>query len=540
MPAKRLVFHDTALAKICAGVDVLANAVKVTLGPKGRFVVLERPYGAPIIANSGVTVAKEIELADRMENMGASMVREVAKKTSERAGDGTTTATVLAQAIIKEGMKHIAAGLNPIEIKRGIDRAVAATVAELKRLSHPCTTQDEIAQVGAIAANNDRAIGEIIARAMEKIGRQGVIQVEEGSGLGDELEMVEGMQFDRGYLSPYFISDGERQLAVLEDPQILLCGGKISAVGDLLPILERGAQARRPLLLVAEDVEGEALATLVVNQLRGTLKVCAVKAPAFGEQRRAQLEDIAILTGATVISDEVGLTLDKATLAELGTAKRVEVGKEHCTLIGCGGDAQRIGQRVQAIRSEIAAATGDHDRERLQNRAAKLVGGVAVIKVGAASEVEMKEKKGRVKDAVHAIRAAVDEGIGPGGGVALLRARPVLEQLEAVNLDQQAGIRIVYRALEEPLRQIVINEGEEPSVILITVTEGTGAFGYNCATGEYGDLMQMGVLDPTKVTHHALVNAASIAGLILTTDCVIAEAPEDGPEAGQAGGSVEA
>ncbi len=540
MPARRLIFHDAALAKICNGVDVLANAVKVTLGPKGRFVVLQRPYGAPIVANSGVTVAKAIELADRFENMGASMLREVASKTSEKAGDGTTTATVLAQAIVKAGLKYIAAGMNPIEIKRGIDRAVAATVEELKRLSRPCTTREEIAHVGAIAANDDRAIGEIIAEAMEKIGRQGVILVEEGSGLGNVLEVVEGMQFDRGYLSPYFITDGERQLAVLEDPCILLRDGKISAVGDLLPLLELVAQARRPLLVVAEDVEGEALATLVVNQLRGVLKVCAVKAPAFGEQRKAQLADMAILTGATVISDEVGLTLDKATLAELGTAKRVEAGREHCTLIGCGGDAQSIEQRVQAIRGQIEAATGDYDRQKLQERAAKLVGGVAVIKVGAASEVEMKEKKGRVEDAVQAARAAVDEGIGPGGGVALLRARPVLEQLEAINLDQQAGIRIVYRALEEPLRQIVINGGEDPSVILDTVAQGTGAFGYNCASGEYGDLRRMGVLDPTKVTHHALVNAASIAGLILTTDCVVAEAPEDESEAGQASGSAEA
>ena len=539
MPAKRLVFHDAALAKICAGVDVLANAVKVTLGPKGRLVVLQRPYAAPIIANSGVTVAKEIELPDRIENMGASLLREVANKTSEKAGDGTTTAIVLAQAIIKEGLKFITAGMNPIEIKRGIDRAVTATAGELKRLSYPSTTQQQIAQVGAIAANNDPTIGDLIALAMEKVGRQGVILVEEGPGLDNALEVVEGMAFDRGYLSPYFITDAEKQLAILEDPYLLLRDGKISVVGDLLPVLEQVVQAGRPLLVVAEDVEGEALAVLVVNQLRGVLKACAVKAPAFGEQRKAQLEDMAILTGATVISDEAGLALDKTTLAELGTAKRIEVGKEQCTLIGCGGDAQRIEQRVQAIRSQIEVAASDYEREQLQERAAKLVGGVAMIKVGAASEVEMKEKKGRVEDAVHAARAAMEEGIGPGGGVALLRARPVLKQLEGVNFDQEAGIKIVYRALEAPLRQIVINEGEEPSVILDTVAKGQGTFGYNCATGEYGDLMQMGVLDPTKVTRHALVNAASIAGLILTTDCMVAEAPEDVSEAGRESGAAE-
>ncbi len=534
MPSKQLVFHADALARICAGVDVLADAVKLTLGPKGRFVVLERPDGGPIIANSGVTVAKAIALTDRLENMGASMLREVARKTSEKAGDGTTTATVLAQTIVREGLKYLAAGMNPIEIKRGIDRAVAATVEELRRQSRPCANREEIAQVGAIAANNDRAIGEIIAEAMERIGRQGVILVEEGSGLADQLEVVEGMQFDRGYLSPYFITDAERQLAVLEDARILLCGGKISGVAELLPLLERVAQTRQPLLVVAEDVEGEALAVLVVNQLRGVLKACAVKAPAFGEQRKAQLEDLAILTGATVIAEEAGLAPDKAGLADLGTARRVEVGKEQCTLIGCGGDNAAIARRVRAIRGQIDAARSDYDRDKLKERAAKLVGGVAVIKVGAASEVEMKEKKGRVEDAVHATRAAVDEGIGPGGGVALLRARAVLDGLDAPSLDQQAGIRIVRRALEAPLRQIVVNGGEESSVILDRVAAGEGAFGYNCATGQYGDLMQMGVLDPTKVTHHALVNAASIAGLILTTDCVVAEAPDEVPAAGGA------
>ena len=527
MPGKSLVFHGDALTKICAGVDVLANAVKVTLGPRGRLVVLQRPYASPIIANSGVTVAREIELADRFENMGARMVREVASKTSEMAGDGTTTATVLAQAIIKEGLKFIAAGMNPIEIKRGIDKAVAATVAELARLSYPSASPQQLAHVAAIAANNDRAIGDLVALAMEKVGRQGVILVEEGAGLDNQLEVVEGMAFDRGYLSPYFITDAERQLAVLEDSYLLLCGDKISAIGELIPLLEQVMQARRPLLVVAEDVEGEALAVLVVNQLRGVLKVCAVKAPAFGEQRLAQLEDMAIFTGARVVSHESGLTLEKVAPAELGTVKRVEVGREQCTLIGRGGDAQRIEQRMRAIRGQMESATSTYERDKLQERAAKLVGGVAVIKVGAASEVEMKEKKGRVEDAVHASRAAMEEGVGPGGGVALLRARPVLGSLQPGNLEQEAGRKIVYHALESPLRQIVINGGEEPSLILDAVANGQGAFGYNSATGEYGDLVQMGVLDPTKVTRHALLNAASIAGLILTTDCMVAEAAED-------------
>ena len=525
MPAKDILFHEEARTRICAGVDILADAVKVTLGPKGRFVVLERPYGSPIIANSGVTVAKQIELQDKFENMGAQMLREVASKTSETAGDGTTTATVLAQAIVKEGMKYIAAGMNPIEIKRGIDRAVDATVAALKQQSKPCTTSMEIAQVGSISANGDRAIGDLIAEAMEKVGREGVITVEEGSGLVNELAMVEGLQFDRGYLSPYFMTNLEKQLAVLENPFILLHEKKISSLRDLLPLLEQVTQANRALLVIAEDIEGEALATLVVNHIRGALKTCAVKAPGFGDRRKAMLEDMAILTGATVISEELGLALEQVTTSELGQASRVEIGKDETTIISGAGDAQRIQDRAQQMRAQIAETASDYDREQLQKRLAKLVGGVAIIKLGAASEVEMKEKKSRVDDAVHATKAAVEEGIGPGGGVALIRARAVLENLKGANLDQDAGIKIVYHALESPLRQLVENGGEESSVVLNRVLLGQGNYGYNGATGEYGDLVAMGILDPTKVTHFALQNAASVGGLILTTDCAIGEIP---------------
>ena len=525
MPAKEILFHETARTRICAGVDILADAVKVTLGPKGRFVVLERPFGSPIIANSGVMVAKQIELKDKFENMGAQMLREVASKTSETAGDGTTTATVLAQAIVKEGMKYLAAGMNPIEIKRGIDKAVEATVAALKQQSKPCTTSKEIAQVGSISANGDRAIGDLIAEAMEKVGRKGVITVEEGSGLVNELEVVEGLQFDRGYLSPYFITYVEKQIAVLENPFILLYEKKISSIRDLLPVLEQVTQANRPLLVIAEDVEGDALATLVVNHIRGALKTCAVKAPGFGDRRKAMLEDIAILTGATVISEEGGLSLEHVTSNELGQANRVEIGKDQTTIISGTGDPHRIEERAKQIRTQIEEASSDYDREQLQGRLAKFVGGVAIIKLGAASEVEMKEKKGRVDDAVHATKAAVEESIGPGGGVALIRARAVLENLKGANLDQDAGIKIVYHALEAPLRQIVANGGEEPSVVLNRVVQGQGNFGYNSANGEYGDLVEMGILDPTKVTHFALQNAASVAGLILTTDCAVAEMP---------------
>ena len=529
MAAKEIVFQDAARAKVMAGVNVIANAVKVTLGPKGRNVILERTYGPPIVANSGVVVAKEIELEDRFENVGAQLVREVASKTSDVAGDGTTTATVLAQAIVQEGMKYVAAGLNPMDLKRGIDKAVEAIVAELKRLSRPCTSRNEIAQVGAISSSGDAEVGEIIAQAMDKVGKEGVITVEDGKGLQNEVDLVEGMQFDRGYLSPYFITDAEKQSAVLEDPYVLLTEKKISAIHDLLPVLELVAKAGKPVLVVAEDVDGEALATLVVNNLRGALKSCAVKAPGFGDRRKAMLEDIAIVTGGTVIAEEVGLTLEKATLANLGRATRVEANKEDTTIVGGGGDAHKIQNRVKQLRAQIAEASSDYDREKLQERVAKLAGGVAVIKVGAATETAMKEKKSRIDDAVHATRAAVEEGILPGGGVALLRARAAIQALKGENRDQDAGIRIVLRALEEPIRQIVANAGEEPSVVLQKVSEGTGPFGYNVTSGEYGDLMAMGIVDPTKVTRSALQNAASIAALILTTDAMIAEIPRHEP-----------
>ena len=527
MSAKIVQFHDNARERMVRGVNILANAVKVTLGPKGRNVVLDRSFGAPIITKDGVTVAKEIELKDKFENMGAQMVKEVASKTSDVAGDGTTTATVLAQAIVNEGMKFVAAGMNPMDLKRGIDKAVIAVVEELKKLSKPCTTSKEIAQVGAISANADASIGQIIADAMDKVGKEGVITVEDGSGLENELEVVEGMQFDRGYLSPYFINNADKQMAVLEDPYILLHDKKISNIRDLLPVLEQVAKAGKPLLIIAEDVEGEALATLVVNSIRGILKVAAVKAPGFGDRRKAMLEDMAILTGGTVISEETGKKLEKAELTDLGRAKRVEVHKETTTIIDGAGEKAKIQARIKAIQAQIEETTSDYDREKLQERVAKLAGGVAVIKVGAATEVEMKEKKDRVDDALHATRAAVEEGIVPGGGVALLRARAAIKDLKGDNHDQDAGIKIVLRALEEPLRAIAANAGEEPSVVVAKVLEGKGNSGWNAATGEYGDLMAMGVIDPTKVTRTALQNAASVAGLILTTDATVAELPKE-------------
>jgi chaperonin GroEL len=535
MPAKEVRFHEDARHKILAGVNVLANAVKATLGPKGRNVVLERSFGAPTVTKDGVSVAKEIELKDKFENMGAQMVKEVASKTSDVAGDGTTTATVLAQAIFREGIKYVAAGMNPMDLKRGIDKGVTATVEELKKISKPCTTSKEIAQVGSISANADADIGKIIADAMDKVGKEGVITVEDGKGLQNELEVVEGMQFDRGYLSPYFINNAEKQGCVLENPYILLHDKKISSIRDLLPILEQVAKAGRPLLIVAEEVEGEALATLVVNTLRGILKTCAVKAPGFGDRRKAMLEDIAILTGGQVIAEEVGLTLEKTTLKDLGQAKRIEVAKEETTIIDGAGDPKAIEARVKNIRTQIEEATSDYDKEKLQERVAKLAGGVAVIKVGAATEVEMKEKKARVEDALHATRAAVEEGIVPGGGVALIRARAVLDKLKGENEDQEAGIKIISRALEEPLRQIVANAGAEPSVVMNKILEGKGNFGFNAQTEQYGDLVEMGVLDPTKVARTALQNAASVAGLLITTEAMVAELVEEKKAAGPGG-----
>ncbi|WP_175824363.1 chaperonin GroEL [Burkholderia sp. BCC0419] len=527
MTVKDVKFRDGARQQIVKGVNVLADAVKVTLGPKGRNVVIERGFGAPVITKDGVSVAKEIELKDRFENMGAQIVKQVASRTADVAGDGTTTATVLAQAIVQEGMKHVAAGMNPMDLKRGIDTAVGAVLDELRKLSRPISTHKEIAQVGAISANSDDAIGKIIADAMEKVGKDGVITVEDGKSLENELDVVEGMQFDRGYVSPYFINDPAKQAAYLDDALILLHDKKISSVRDLLPILEAASKASKPLLIVAEDVEAEALATLVVNSMRGILKVAAVKAPGFGDRRKAMLEDLAILTGATVISEETGKQLDKATLDELGSAKRVEVRKDDTIIIDGAGDAARIAARVKSIRVQIDEATSDYDREKLQERVAKLAGGVAVIKVGAVTEVEMKEKKDRVDDALHATRAAVEEGIVPGGGVALLRARAALSDIRGANADQDAGIRIVLRALEAPLRVIAANAGDEPSVVVSKVLEGNGNFGYNAATGEYGDLVDAGVVDPTKVTRTALQNAASIASLVLTTDATVAQAPKE-------------
>src|SRR3982750_2316245 len=538
MAAKDVKFHDSARNRIVAGVNVLADAVKVTLGPKGRNVVLERSFGAPTITKDGVSVAKEIELKDKFENMGAQMVKEVASKTSDVAGDGTTTATVLAQAIVQEGMKFVAAGMNPMDLKRGIDKAVSTTVEELKKLSKPCTTGKEIAQVGSISANSDLEIGKIIADAMEKEGKEGVITVEDDSGLQNELDVVEGMQFDRGYLSPYFINNPDRQIAALENPYILLHDKKISNIRDLLPVLEQVAKAGKPLLIIAEDVDGEALATLVVNNIRGILKTTAVKAPGFGDRRKAMLEDIAILTGGTVIAEELGLKLENATLKDLGRAKRIEVGKEDTTIIDGSGEKAAIEARVKNIRKQVEDATSDYDKEKRQGRAGKLAGGVAVIKVGAATEVEMKEKKARVEDALHATRAAVEEGIVAGGGVAYLRARANLKDLKGDNSDQDAGIKIVLRALEEPLRQIVQNTGDEPSVVVNKVVEGKGNYGFNAQTGAYGDLVEMGVVDPTKVARFALQNAASVASLMLTTDAMVAELPKDEKPSMPGGGGM--
>ncbi|MBX3675011.1 MAG: chaperonin GroEL [Burkholderiales bacterium] len=530
MSAKQVVFGVAAREKIVSGVTQLARAVRCTLGPKARTVVLERAFGPPMVINSGVLVAKEIELADPLENMGAQMAREVASKTSDVAGDGTTTATLLAHGIVIEGMKHVAAGLNPMDLKRGIDLAVEAIVAELKRLARPCASRNEIAQVATISANNDPAIGEIVANAMEKVGKEGVITVEDGSGLASELEIVEGMQFDRGYLSPYFINTAEKLRVVLEDAFILLCDRKVSNLPELLPVLELVARAGKPLVVVAEDVEGEALATLVVNTLRGVIKACAVKAPGFGDRRKAMLEDIAILTGGRVIAEEAGLKLENAKLEDLGHARRIEIDKDDTTIIGGAGDPAKVAARVAEIKRQVEEATSDYDKEKLRERAAKLAGGVAVVKVGAATETEMKERKARVEDAMHATRAAVEEGILPGGGVALLRARAGLGEVKCANPDQQRGVAIVLRALEEPLRQIVENAGEEPSVVLDRVLAGGANFGFNALTGQYGDLVEMGILDPCKVTRSALQNAASIAGLILTTDAMVAGIPSPATE----------
>ncbi|QDI04859.1 chaperonin GroEL [Xanthomonas cerealis] len=536
MAAKDIRFGEDARSRMVRGVNILANAVKATLGPKGRNVVLEKSFGAPTITKDGVSVAKEIELADKFENMGAQMVKEVASKTSDNAGDGTTTATVLAQALIREGSKAVAAGMNPMDLKRGIDQAVKAAVVELKKISKPTADDKAIAQVGTISANSDESIGQIIADAMKKVGKEGVITVEEGSGLDNELDVVEGMQFDRGYLSPYFINNQQSQSADLDDPYILLHDKKISNVRDLLPVLEGVAKSGKPLLIVAEEVEGEALATLVVNTIRGIVKVVAVKAPGFGDRRKAMLEDMATLTGGTVISEEVGLALEKATIKDLGRAKKVQVSKENTTIIDGAGDSSAIESRIKQIKAQIEETSSDYDREKLQERVAKLAGGVAVIKVGASTEIEMKEKKARVEDALHATRAAVEEGVVPGGGVALVRALTAIGDLKGANEDQTHGIQIALRAMEAPLREIVTNAGEEPSVILNRVKEGTGNFGYNAANGEFGDMVAFGILDPTKVTRSALQNAASIAGLMITTEAMVADAPKKDEPAGGGGG----
>jgi chaperonin GroEL len=538
MAAKEVKFSDDARTRMAKGVNILANAVKQTLGPKGRNVVLEKSFGAPTVTKDGVSVAKEIELEDKFENMGAQMVKEVASKTSDVAGDGTTTATVLAQSIVREGLKAVTAGHNPMDVKRGIDAGVLAAVAELAKLSKPCEDSKAIAQVGTISANSDESIGDRIAEAMDKVGKEGVITVEEGSSLEDELEVVEGMQFDRGYLSPYFINNQETMSVDLDEPFVLLHDKKISNVRDLLPVLEGVAKSGKPLLLIAEDIEGEALATLVVNNMRGIVKVAAVKAPGFGDRRKAMLEDIAVLTGATVISEEVGLSLEKASLDDLGNAKRIQVTKENTTIIDGAGKSEDIQGRVKQIRQQIEDTTSDYDREKLQERVAKLAGGVAVIKVGAATEVEMKEKKARVEDALHSTRAAVEEGVVPGGGVSLLRVQAAVAKVKGKNADQDVGIKILLRALEEPLRQIVANAGEEASVVLNKVKEGKGNFGYNAQTGEYGDMIEMGILDPTKVSRSALQNASSVAGLILTTEAMVAEVPkkDEHPPMGDMGG----
>jgi len=537
MAAKQLIYGDAARDKIRRGIDTLADAVKVTLGPRGRTVIIDRDYGAPQIVNSGVAVARSIELEDRFENMGAQLLREVASRTSEMAGDGTTTATVLAHSMITEGLKYLAAGMNPMDLKRGIDAAVDKVVESLKATAAPCAQSQEIAHVASISANNDRSIGELVARAMDKVGRDGAITVEDGSGMTSELEVVEGLQFDRGFLSAYFMNNAERQSAVLENVLILLCDRKLSSLTDMLPLLEGVAKSGQPLLVVAEDVEADALATLVVNSVRGVIKTCAVKSPGFGDRRKATLQDIAVLTGGKVITEELGLTLTKATLDDLGRARRVEVDKDTTTIIGGAGDAKRIAERVAGIRTEREAMTSDYERKQADERIAKLSGGVALVKVGAATETELKERKLRVEDALHATRAAVEEGIVPGGGVALLRARKVLDALKLSSLDQDSGVRIVARALEEPLRRIVLNAADEPSIVVHRVGESNErAFGYNAATREYGDLLQMGVIDPAKVTRLALQNAASIAGLVLTTDCMIANAPKPRQQAaGEAG-----
>ena len=537
MAAKDVQFGNEVRQKMVNGVNVLSNAVKVTLGPKGRNVVIDRAFGGPHITKDGVTVAKEIELKDKFENMGAQMVKEVASKTNDVAGDGTTTATVLAQAIVAEGMKYVTAGMNPTDLKRGIDKAVSALVAELQNIAKPVPEKSkEIAQVASISANSDESIGNIIAQAMNEVGKEGVITVEDGKSLENEVEVVKGMQFDRGYLSPYFVNNPEKQLAELDSPFVLLFDKKISNIRDLLPVLEQVAKTSRPLLIIAEDVEGEALATLVVNNIRGILKTVAVKAPGFGDRRKAMLQDIAILTGGTVIAEEVGLSLEKATLEDLGQAKRIEVGKENTTIIDGLGDKSAVEARVAEIRTQIETATSEYDKEKLQERVAKLAGGVAVIKVGAATEVEMKEKKDRVDDALHATRAAVEEGVVAGGGVALLRARSALSKVETANADQEAGVQIVLSAVESHMRQIVANAGGEPSVVVNKVLEGNGNFGYNAGNDSYGDMLEMGVIDPAKVTRFALQNAASIAGLMLTTECMVADIPEDKPAAPDMGG----
>ncbi|MCH7980256.1 MAG: chaperonin GroEL [Proteobacteria bacterium] len=533
MAAKEIRFGDDARRKMFAGVNILANAVKITLGPKGRNVIVDKSFGAPTVTKDGVSVAKEIELEDKFENMGAQMLKEVASQTSDAAGDGTTTATVLAQAILREGLKAVAAGMNPMDLKRGIDKASAAVVVELEKLSKPCEDEKAIAQVGAISANADPEIGRIISDSMQKVGKEGVITVEEGTSLANELEVVEGMQFDRGYLSPYFINVADSQQVEHENPLVLLYDKKISNIRDLLPVLENVAKAGRPLLIVAEDVEGEALATLVVNNIRGIVKVAAVKAPGFGDRRKAMLQDIAVLTGGQVISEEVGLSLEKATLDDLGEAKKIQITKENTTIIDGAGRSEDIQGRVEQINNEIEESSSDYDKEKLQERVAKLSGGVAVIKVGAATEIEMKEKKARVEDALHSTRAAVEEGVVPGGGVALIRAVAGISKLKGDNDDQNVGINILKRAVEEPLRQIVNNAGEDASVVLNEVIKGKGNYGYNAATGEYGDMIEAGILDPTKVTRYALQNAASIAGLLLTTEAMVADAPQD--DAGSGG-----
>ena len=527
MAAKEVKFGNNARQKMMVGINVLADAVRITLGPKGRNVVLDKSFGAPTVTKDGVSVAKEIELEDNFENMGAQMVKEVASHTSDVAGDGTTTATVLAQAIFREGLKAVSAGFNPMDLKRGIDKATRVIVEKLESISEPCTDNTAIAQVGTISANSDLSVGEIIAEAMGKVGKEGVITVEEGSGLDNELEVVEGMQFDRGYLSPYFINQAESQSVELEDPYILLFDKKISNIRDLLPLLEGVAKSGRPLLVIAEDIEGEALATLVVNNIRGIVKVAGVKAPGFGDRRKAMLQDIAILTGGQVIAEEVGLSLEKATLEDLGNAKKVQITKDNTTLIDGAGTGSDIKSRIDQINREIEDSTSDYDKEKLQERVAKLSGGVAVVKVGAATEIEMKEKKARVEDALHATRAAVEEGVVAGGGVAFIRARVSLEGLEGDNDDQNVGINILKKALEEPLRQIVSNAGNDASVVLNQVANGEGNYGYNAATNEYGDLVKMGIIDPTKVTRFALQNAASVTGLLLTTEAMVAEAPQD-------------